>query len=78
MDINVFNLHFKERIDLKLEDLLSKKAEIDYYGAAEPLVRSGESHPSGKAEPPLWCEINSLFLFVNRTFPSWRACLPDS
>lgn len=50
----------------------------DYYGAAEPLVRSGESHPSGKAEPPLWCEINSLFLFVNHTFPSWRACLPDS
>ena len=28
MDINVFNLQFKERIDLKLEDLLSKKAEI--------------------------------------------------
>jgi CRP/FNR family cyclic AMP-dependent transcriptional regulator len=28
MDINVFNLQFKERIDLELEDLLSQKAEI--------------------------------------------------
>ncbi len=28
MDRNVFNLHFKERIDLELEDLLSKRAEI--------------------------------------------------
>jgi len=28
MDINVFNLQFKERIDSELEDLLSKRAEI--------------------------------------------------
>lgn len=28
MELNVFNLQFKERIDLELEDLLSKKAEI--------------------------------------------------
>lgn len=28
MDINVFNLQFKERIDPELEDLLSKKAEV--------------------------------------------------
>ena len=28
MDINVFNLQFRERIDLELEDLLAKRAEI--------------------------------------------------
>lgn len=28
MDINVFNLHFKERVNTELEDLLAKRAEI--------------------------------------------------
>ena len=25
---------------------------IEYYAAAEPPVRCGESHPSGQTEPP--------------------------
>ena len=28
MDINVFNLHFKERVNMELEDLLAKRSEI--------------------------------------------------
>lgn len=28
-------------------------ARLDYYGAAEPPVRCGESHLSGLTEPPV-------------------------
>ena len=31
---------------------LEKKREAEYYGAAEPPVRCGESHLSGLTEPP--------------------------
>ena len=31
---------------------LMPDAEIEYYGAAEPPVRCGESHLSGLTEPP--------------------------
>ncbi len=28
--------------------------DIEYYVAAEPPVRCGESHPSGQTEPPCY------------------------
>ena len=34
------------------ELLLFKEASTEYYGAAEPPVRCGESHLSGLTEPP--------------------------
>ena len=31
-----------------------KQTALDYYGAAEPPVRCGESHLSGLTEPPVF------------------------
>ena len=40
------------RIEIHLADLLEKSGLSEYYGAAEPPVRCGESHLSGLTEPP--------------------------
>ena len=32
--------------------LMAGCVQVEYYGAAEPLVRCGESHLSGLTEPP--------------------------
>ena len=35
-----------------INDRISQWTVIEYYGAAEPPVRCGESHLSGLTEPP--------------------------
>lgn len=49
----------KEKIGDNLRKIRERKkltqeklAQIEYYGAAEPPVRCGESHLSGLTEPP--------------------------
>lgn len=46
----------KQEETQKKEDKINAKCEaieyIEYYGAAEPPVRCGESHLSGLTEPP--------------------------
>lgn len=40
-------------LDYRSRQRMLKKAKaIEYYGAAEPPVRCGESHLSGLTEPP--------------------------
>jgi hypothetical protein len=39
-----------------MEGMKNENEEAEYYGAAEPPVRCGESHLSGLTEPPhLFC-----------------------
>ena len=45
------NTKRKDSIDI---DNLIKEADAEYYVAAEPPVRCGESHPSGQTEPPCY------------------------
>lgn len=46
-DAEEANFSLKIRIDYALSRY------IEYYGAAEPPVRCGESHLSGLTEPPI-------------------------
>ena len=44
---NDIYIHIDEK-----SQLINKDALYEYYGAAEPPVRCGESHLSGLTEPP--------------------------
>ena len=50
------NLITEGRYTDAVDDVLCKVLSAEYYGAAEPPVRCGESHLSGLTEPPhLFC-----------------------
>ena len=49
--IYAFNGTGKTRLSRAFKDLVDPKNE--YYSAAEPPVRCGESHLSGPTEPPI-------------------------
>jgi len=38
--------------ELEEQGYLTLRGKVEYYGAAEPPVRCGESHLSGLTEPP--------------------------
>ena len=42
----------KKRVSIAFDKNTAKNRKIEYYGAAEPPVRCGESHLSGLTEPP--------------------------
>lgn len=62
---------------LKSEVYIENSVHNEYYGAAEPPVRCGESHLSGLTEPPHFfimllchCWIQSIY-FSHREVFSW-------
>ena len=42
----------EKHLGLRIDAETHKKLKSEYYGAAEPPVRCGESHLSGLTEPP--------------------------
>lgn len=50
---NFLEIYYKD-MDVRLREhtMYTKRYIIEYYGAAEPPVRCGESHLSGLTEPP--------------------------
>lgn len=60
-DFNEYNSDVQFQIGQRIQKLrIDKKiaavdlAAVEYYVAAEPPVRCGESHPSGQTEPPCY------------------------
>ena len=61
----------------RIKAILKEPDGIEYYGAAEPPVRCGESHLSGLTEPPHFfikllchCWVQSIY-FSHREIFSW-------
>ena len=52
----------KKETDIQAYIKDNNKWFIEYYGAAEPPVRCGESHQSGQTEPPYFALLCSCLI----------------
>ena len=50
--IGQYKIALPPELNKHIEQFLEKTLHPEYYGAAEPPVRCGESHLSGLTEPP--------------------------